>query len=698
MLIVCEKPSVAKDFAQTLGCGGGKGYYGKGDTVITYCVGHLFELCAPESYNPEFKKWRLEDLPIIPHEWRYERKAEVSEQAECVINLLKRHATDEILIATDAGREGELIARIVLREAGIRDISRCRRFWVSEALTEQVIREGIKNAKRLSEYNPISLQGFARQHADWLVGINLSRYMSIGNSVTFSVGRVQTAILSAIASRNEEAANFISKPYREMEASVESGNGHTVTAHLINPETGKTPFMEREWNYPEEAAAYCREHPDVRGTAENARKSEKAEKLLNITGLQKKAYKLYGYSPDKTLGLAQSLYEQHKCLSYPRTPSRVMGDNNADLFREKFELLKDKYPGLSTYCDPGLIDGKNKHIFNSAELEDHHALIPLKELPEGAGAEEKNIYEIVVRSFFTVCMNDFVYEEKRITFTAGPYTLQAAIRETVQSGWKASVPKKGEGEEEEGYQEVPDFDERECRVSGTEIVNKKTGPRKEYSIDTLLAFMENPRGESGEKLAGLGTPATRAEIIRTLTVRGYAEDRGKKLSATEKGKFLLKEMKKDEELRKMTDVFRTTEWERELEEDPEGFEGHIGTYIRSCIKSGPREVYQRESLGICPMCGNRVEEGKKNYYCAGYKSEKACTFVIWKEITGAEVTPEDARIMLAGKTTRVKNCTSKAGKKFRAAFKLERNGIINLIFQEDKNRKQGHSAGRKGKK
>jgi DNA topoisomerase-3 len=683
MLIICEKPSVAKEFARTLGCEGKEGYYEKGDTVITYCVGHLFELCSPEGYQAELKKWRIEDLPIIPQTWRYEKIEGVAEQTERVLTLLKNHAGDRILIATDAGREGELIARIALREAGITDTSGCLRFWVSEALTEEVIREGIEKAKPLREYDKISRQGFARQHADWLVGINLTRYMSIGNRAVFSVGRVQTALLSVIAARNEEVAHFVAKPYLEMEAKIESGNGTVIKAALIKAETGKSAFTEAEQSYLEKAKGYFRDNPGVAGEAEKVKKTEKPEKLLNITGLQKKAYKQYGYSPDKTLQIAQSLYEQHKCLSYPRTPSRVMGDNNVELFREKYELLKGEFPDLARHTDAELIKGSNKHIFNSAELEDHHALIPLKELPGGTTVEERNIYGIVVRSFFTVCMPDYIYTEKKIRFTSGIYTLQTTIREVIQRGWKASVSQ--EGKEEEGTsQEAGEFDEHGCRITGTEIQKKKTSPRKEFSMDTLLGFMENPRGESGEKLAGLGTPATRAEIIKTLITRGYIEERGKKLCSTEKGKYLVGQMGKDEELKKTADAGRTTEWEKELQEDPEKFEESIVKYIKSCIKEGPQEAYQADGLGKCPICGKEIFEGKKNYYCAGYK--EGCTFVIWKDTVGASVSAEEARILLLGKATGIKNCTTKAGKKLKAAFKMEKDGKIKLLFPEDKKR------------
>jgi DNA topoisomerase-3 len=684
MIILCEKPSVAKEFAHVLGCAGKKGYYERGNTIITYCVGHLYELCTPETYNPALKTWRLEDLPIIPRTWRYEPVSSAEDQAKIVITLLKHHAADEMLIATDAGREGELIARIVLHEAGIDDTSRCRRFWVSEALTEKVIQEGIKRAKPLNEYDAVSRQGFARQHADWLVGINLTRYMSIGNREIFSVGRVQTAILSAIALRNEETGHFVPKPYLELEAAVTAKDGKTITAVLVNPETERTAFGETEREYVREAEQYCQTRPPVRGEAETAQRTEKPEKLLNITGLQKKAYKLYGYSPDKTLETAQALYEKHKCLSYPRTPSRVMGDNNVDLFREKYELLKAAYPDLSQYTDAALIIEGNKHIFNSAALEDHHALIPLKELPEGVTDEERNVYGIVIRSFFTVCMRDFIYTEKKIRFTGGSYTFRRTIKEIIQEGWKASVPKK---QEEEEIPEVAGFDEKECRITGAKVLAKKTTPPKEYSIDTLLAFMENPKGERGEKLSGLGTPATRAEILKTLMTRAYINEKGKTLYVTEKGWFLLRGMRRDEALKKLTDVELTSGWEQELAENPEAFEEHITNYIRSCIKKDQaRETYQKEGIGVCPLCGNQILDGKKNYYCAGYKTEKQCKFVIWKETAGTAISPEDARLLLTGKPTRVKNCKSKTGKQFKASFKLEK-GILTMDFPEDKKAK-----------
>jgi DNA topoisomerase-3 len=203
MLILCEKPSVAKEFAHALSCAPNKGFYRSGNLVVTYCVGHLFELCPPEHYNPIYKKWDIQNLPIIPDTFVYQGKPEVKEQTACVITLVKEHITDEIVIATDAGREGELIARLVLQEAGLKDLSRCKRFWVSEALTGDVIKGGLQSAKPLSAYNGIAAQGFARQRSDWLVGMNLTELMTLRSGTMFSVGRVQTAVLSSRAGRHE---------------------------------------------------------------------------------------------------------------------------------------------------------------------------------------------------------------------------------------------------------------------------------------------------------------------------------------------------------------------------------------------------------------------------------------------------------------------------------------------------------------
>jgi len=675
MLILCEKPSVARDFAKALGAAGNKGFYQSGNKVITYCVGHLFELCPPEAYNAAFKKWSLSDLPIVPNPFRYMMNESTAEQAGVVIGLLKRHAKDDMLIATDAGREGELIARIALQEAGISDTSRIRRFWVSEALTPGVVLDGIKNAKPLSEYDGLAAQAFARQRADWLVGINLTRYMSIGNPPPpFSVGRVQTAVLAAVAARNDEIKNFVPAPYKKLEASITSKDGVTVKAFLENPATGKPVFFPNDEGCLPAAAAMAVPAPIDRAVSESKQKSEKPEKLLNITGLQKTAFKKFGYKPEETLNLAQSLYETHKCLSYPRTPSRVMGDNNVDLFLEKFDLLKNDCP-LASFCEPSLISGKNTHIFNSSQLEDHHALIPLAKIPDGAGEKERNIYNIVLESFFTVCMPDFVYNAKSIRFYVGDFVFTANIREVLQKGWKEA--KKQDASDENGEEEVPAFNEEDCTLKELEILEKFTEPKKEFAIDTLLAFMEHPRGEEDAKLAGLGTPATRAEIIKTLFAREYLKEEKKKLYAAVRALFLLNELGKNDNLRKIADTGTTTDWEQRLAENPHDFEKEITLFVLQCVSTGQnRASYQEEPLGKCPLCGKPVFETKTAYGCSGYKDFPGCPFVIWKTIAGAAVSPQEASLLLTGKKTKVKKCKNKEGKPFEAEFILKDGKVV----------------------
>jgi DNA topoisomerase-3 len=257
MLILCEKPSVARDFAEALGCGGKRGYYQNEIATITYCVGHLFELAKPECYNPSYKVWDVTKLPIIPETFRYKPIPDVASQTDIVLSLIRKHIHDDMVVATDAGREGELIARIVFREAGITDISRVRRFWVSEALTKEVIRKGLETARPWQDYNRIALEGAVRQQADWLIGINLTRYMTCGNNTLFSVGRVQTALLNAIALRNSDVARFTPVPFSELEASIRSSNGTIIKAWLVNPKTDKTAFFDNS-EYLHAAQSACR--------------------------------------------------------------------------------------------------------------------------------------------------------------------------------------------------------------------------------------------------------------------------------------------------------------------------------------------------------------------------------------------------------------------------------------------------------
>jgi DNA topoisomerase-3 len=324
-----------------------------------------------------------------------------------------------------------------------------------------------------------------------------------------------------------------------------------------------------------------------------------------------------------------------------------------------------------------LITAANKHIFDSSKLEDHHALIPLGRLPEGVTGNERNVYAVVLEAFFTVCMPDFVYNAKTFHFHIGRYTFTAAVREVMQRGWKEAKWQNKDDEDEEEEAEVPAFDEQGCVLAGLSVREKATEPKKEFSIDTLLAFMEHPGGGDDVKLAGLGTPATRAEILKTLFAREYIKEEKKKLYAASRGRFLLEQLTEDEDLKKMTDVAQTTAWEQKLADNPAAFEREIVAYVINCVKGGlGRKTYQNDPLGACPLCGKPVVAGKRSYSCTGWKDTPKCEFAVWKTIAGAAVTGDDVKLMLIGQKTPVKKCKKKDGTPFEAAFALEGGKVV----------------------
>lgn len=593
---------------------------------------------------------------------------------------IKEHISDKIIIATDADREGELIARIVLEQAHLKDFSKCYRFWVSEALTPEVVEKGLDNAKPLSEYNSLSEQAYARQHADWIIGMNFTRFVSAGNHEVFPVGRVQTAVLCEIAKRNHEAKNFVPKPYNELEASIKDSNGNIIKALLVNPKNNKCAF-ELNDSYLSAAMEKCSGHRIDSAKSNSVLKTSKPEKLLNINALEKEAYKRFGYSPEETLNIAEELYNEHKCLSYPRTPSRVMGDSNAGLFKEKFALLKSVYPEISGFSNSSLLDQRNRHIFDSSRLESHHALIPLAKLPETAGQKQKNVFGIVIESFFRVCMDDYRYNEKAIHFSCNGFTFRSLVKDTVQEGWKAyerrNVTAMKNDEKDNGIQEVRSFNEDNCLITSLKKSDKKTRPPKEYSIDTLLTFMEKPKGDTAEKLAGLGTPATRADIVQKLFKTGYIIEDKKKLYATKKGLWLLTFLSKDKELAKIANVNQTTYWENELAVNPSLFEQHIKEYVAASMKPEIKEVYVKEALCKCPACKKNIQKGKYGWYCTGYKD--GCQFKLFETVAGAKLSEKDIAALCNGKQTGVKHCTNKAGKKFDCKFSLDENWRIKFV-------------------
>ncbi|MBR4598829.1 MAG: hypothetical protein IKO39_02100, partial [Treponema sp.] len=396
MLILTEKPSVAQDIADTLGFTKnpalGCFVSADGKSGIVAAHGHLLELYKPEDYTGQTKKtWTLSELPLIPAQMKYKKippEPKKPDSLEIIKRAFQKFGQENFILATDAEREGELIGALILDYIGFTKYDSARRFWTSEALTSDVIKKAIRESKPLKNYEHYKTAGLARQHADWLVGMNFTRLLSVQSETLCPFGRVQTAVLGAIFMREKAIEEFKPRPYVQLQ----------ITASKDN-QSFKLTFFQNEnerFSPDDKIVSDCKNQlaSNKKLRIKEITKQEKTEnppQLFDITELQKYCSEHYQFSPSQTLELAQSLYEKHKCLSYPRTPSVVLGDDNVELFKAKFELLKNSYPKSAQGCAPENITAENKRIFNSAKLTDHHALIPLSPLSTEANESEKKV-------------------------------------------------------------------------------------------------------------------------------------------------------------------------------------------------------------------------------------------------------------------------------------------------------------------
>jgi len=692
MLILTEKPSVARAFADALGVPRKDSFWEDDNYCIVNALGHLLEDYSPEDYDPALKKWELEKLPIIPETVKYKPVEKTKAQLEVVKKCFNMRKNDPLLLATDAEREGELIGAEILDYVGFKNYLAAKRFWVSEALTPEVVRKGIENAKPLAGYSSYREQGFARQHADWLVGMNLTRLVSLKSGKLLHFGRVQTALLGAVHEREKSIGSFIPEKFFEVKAVLEGGSPFSVK--LLNPNNGEFPTRFKELFELEPVFNKVNSKltdEGVKGTVAEIDKEKKTEnppQLFNLTALQKEAHKKFTYSPEQTLEIAQALYETRKCLSYPRTPSRVMGDENVSLVQKIFFALLQEYEKTDfekymTGVNSDSVFAGNKRLFNSAELQDHHALIPLAPLPADCAEHEKNVYSLVFKRFFDILKPPYEYNSVSINVDISGHAFIGKGIEAINAGWKTANDPDEDEEEQENFAGIEKG--KEYPVKAVKIEENKTKPKKHYTFASLLQLMENPRGEDGKRLTGLGTPATRGAILQKLVDRKYVTLKGKNILITDDGKFLIENVLKNEGLSSFVSIPETTRWEEQLHDDAAAFLDGIKIFVRRAVAGTGMETYRREKtpLGKCPLCGGDVYEGKKNYYCGNYKGEKPCGFAVWKEICGAAVSPADAQALLAGKQTKVKKCASKAGKEFKAAFALEK-GKIEMKFEGKK--------------
>ena len=671
MIIITEKKSVAKDFADALNCSSDKNCFKniKENIVIAFCRGHLFSLLEPKEYGLK------NELPIIPETFLYKKNADTKVLADNVIALLSKHKTDKILIATDADREGEIIARECLQEAHITDFKNVKRFWVSQALTKDVVLEGIKNAKPLAEYTTLAQQGFARQHSDWLCGLNFSRYISGTLADKFSVGRVQTAILSAIQDRCNAIKNFRSETYFEYEANFFQNNEHACNGLYFESDNTKFKLQEKE----NELKTLIGKKAQLVNKKTTDGKTPPPQ-LYNLNALQKDAYRLFGYTANDTLNIVQSLYDNLKCVSYPRTPSRVMGESNV-------ELCKTIYEKLCTSISPTLtpdISLSNTRCFDDKKLEAHHALIPLKEIPTTADEKQNNIYLLILHRFLIAFLPPETYKKTECILKVDEYSFTVTGKEIVDAGWKKFQQTSHEKDEDETEQSFKNIDWENLTVHDVQANEKHTKPPAFFNEASMLSFMENPKNTDDEnniKLAGLGTSATRHTFIPKLLQANYIALNKKNFVMTERGEMLLSAIAKSP-FAKIADIATTTDWEQKLQNAPRDFENDITNFVRSAFAHYEAKPFIKNIIGVCPICKKEIFESKVNFYCSGYKD--GCAFKgIFKKSFGTTFTADEVKVLLAGKTTNAKHCLSKSGKKYKATFQLnpEKQFSLEPIFK-----------------
>ena len=659
-LVICEKPSVAKSIASALGVTSrADGYFEGNGWLISWCIGHLVGLADAAAYDERYKKWRYEDLPILPSPFRYVVSEKKTAQFHILQSLMERPDVTELVNACDAGREGELIFRLVYEVAGC--TKPFSRLWIS-SMEDAAIREGFADLQPGRDYDALYQSALCRQKADWLIGINASRLFSVLYHRTLNVGRVQTPTLAMLAERNSKITLFRKEKYHHVRLNLDSAEAVSERISTL-----------------EEAQAIrdaCDGQRAVCVSLVCEKKTERPPKLYDLTTLQREANRMFGYTAKQTLDYAQSLYEK-KLLTYPRTDSRYLTGDMAETASVVLHLTA-RVPPFDT-CAEFFPDVAV--LVNDKAVSDHHALIPTLELEKAdisaLPVGERKLLLLVCCKLLCAAAEPFVYEAVTATFECGGRTFTAKGKQVLSQGWRAiqeafrsSLKDKLEDENAKGV--LPALTEGQIFEPVTASVTEHfTSPPKPYTEDTLLSAMENAGKEDMPEEAerkGLGTPATRAAIIEKLVSGGFVERKGKNLIPTKAGVNLVTVLP---EL--LTSPKLTADWEQQLNEvakgqaSPDDFMTGIVAMATELVRNyshiseDGQKLFQpeRKTIGICPRCGNPVYEGKKNYAC----SDRACQFVMWKndrffEQRGKAFTTKMATALLKDGKVKVKGLRS----------------------------------------
>ncbi len=690
VLVIAEKPSVGQDIAKALRVSGRKGGYIEDDQyIITWAVGHLIGLKYPEEHNPEYRTWRKEDLPLtFPLSESLKVLPDTAAQFKVIKTLINRQDVDYLVNAGDAGREGLLIQEWIYRMAGNR--KPIKMLWIS-SFTEEAVRQAFSSGlKERKDFMGLLDEAEARAQGDHLLGINYSRLLTLTRAqpkTSLSYGRCQTPLLNIIVKRDEEIERFQPAPYYTISITYRKG-----FQGLLVDESGKRIDYTDRTEAENVLNGLTADAEVVSYTEEE--KAKPAPLLYNLAALQKAMGSRYGYTPDRTLAIAQALYEKHKILSYPRTDSQCL---STDLYHEIDRHLQccrfGQFAAFVDRIDVNAMQSKiKKRYFNDLKVSDHHALIPtiqpdMAERYEKLTEEEKNVFDAVVSSFIAIFLPEYQYSVTEIITENRGYRFLSKGITILSLGYKEILkidPELNESGDKEEKQILPKITEGTViPVDSKEIQDKMTKAPGRYTIAGLIAVMEKH---------GIGTSATRAEHVKKLLnpQRAFITLENGKYASTELGKQLIRIV--PEELK---DVKLTERFEEELKKVNAGDmtkEDFLETLLsglkvnieRFSRPSEERIGNARESVGACPLCRRDVYETAKAYGCSGYK--EGCRFAIWKTIAGKAITKQQARQLLTkGSTSKIKGFTGKKGK-FDAALELRQDGTVGFRF-ENKNHK-----------
>ena len=633
-LVIAEKPSVAMSLAAVLGATERKdGYLEGSGYLVSWCVGHLLELAQPEAYKEQYAKWRYEDLPILPENWKYEVPKDKKTQLALLCRLMKDKRVDSVVCATDAGREGELIFRLVYEYAGCN--KPMERLWIS-SMEDAAIREGFDHLRPGSDYDKLYDAAVCRAGADWLIGINATRLFSVLYGVTLNVGRVMSPTLALLVQRESDIESFISKPFYVPEITC---GGFTASGEKMT-----------ERSEAEKIRMDCDHNSAFVRSVEKQVKTIQPPRLYDLTTLQRECNRIYGYTAQQTLDYVQSLYEK-KLATYPRTDSQYLTKDMQATAASLILWLRDNMPfGKGCAGEPDI-----DRVTDDSKVTDHHAIIPtveiartdLSELPSG----ERDVLTLLAVRLLCATTQANRFEAVTAMLDCQGYTFTAKGKTILQSGWKEverihrmSIRQSETEHRENEDAALPVLKEGQTfETVSASLREGKTSPPKHYTEDTLLSALETAGAEDmpdDAKRKGLGTPATRAATLEKLVSAGFVQRKKKQLISTEKGRNLIAVLPDN-----IKSPILTAEWESMLKQVEHGelsatsFMDQIADMSRTLVKehTAPEKRFAdlfpssretaHEAVGVCPRCGAPVYEGKKGFFC----DNRECSFALWKD-------------------------------------------------------------------